>query len=69
MIAVERMLSRIEKNTVVEILFSNGGACCSSQSDYMSDKEVTETKNNIVKLIRIRAKAHLEELQKEFNDL
>lgn len=55
---------------MVEITFNNGGYGCGSiESDYISDKEVSEIKNNLVKLIRMRAEARLEELKKEFTAL
>lgn len=67
---VEKMLNRIEKKeAVVDITFNNGGGCCSCQSDYFSDTEVTAIKNNITKQIRLRAQTRLAELQKEFENL
>ena len=68
---VEKMLSRIEsKDAVVEITFNNDGyGCCSCQSDYLSDAEVTAIKANITEQIRLRAQARLHELQKEFDNL
>lgn len=71
MACVEKMLTLIEKDiTVVEITFNNGGyGCGSTHCDYISEKEVAETKDNIIKLIRLRAQARLAELQKEFDNL
>lgn len=68
---VEKMLNRIEKKeAVVDITFSNGNyGCCSCQSDYLSDDEVTAIKTNITKQIRLRAQTRLAELQKEFENL
>lgn len=68
---VEKMLNRIEKKeSVVDITFSNGNyGCCSCQSDYLSDEEVTAIKANITDQIRLRAQARLHELQKEFDNL
>lgn len=68
---VEKVLNRIEnKDTMVEILFNNSGYGCGSiGSEYISDKEVSEIKSNLVKLIRVRAEARLEELKKEFTNL
>lgn len=68
---IEKMLKRIEKkDTMVEITFNNAGYGCGSiESDYISDKEVSEIKSNIIKLIRMRAEARLEELKKEFSIL
>lgn len=68
---VEKILNRIEKKeAVVDITFSNGNyGCCSCQSDYLLDDEVTAIKANITEQIRLRAHARLAELQKEFNDL
>ena len=66
----ENMLRRIEKNAVIEISFNNGGyGCCSCQSDYLSDDEVTAIKTNITEQIRLRAQTRLAELQKEFENL
>lgn len=63
---VEKVLNRIEKkDTMVEIMFNNSGYGCGSiGSDYISDKEVSEIKSNLVKLIRVRAETRLEELKK-----
>lgn len=71
MAIVEKMLDRIEKKeAVVDITFSNGNyGCCSCQSDYLSDDEVTAIKANITEQIRLRAQARLAELQKEFDNL
>lgn len=71
MAVVEKMLNRIEKKeAVVDITFSNGNyGCCSCQSDYLSDDEVTAIKTNITEQIRLRAQARLAELQKEFDNL
>lgn len=68
---VEKVLNRIEKkDTMVEIMFNNSGYGCSSiESEYISDKEVSEIKSNLVKLIRVRAETRLEELKKEFTNL
>ena len=67
---VEKMLRRVEKEAVIEISFNNGGyGCCSCQSDYLSDAEVTAIKNNITEQIRLRAQTRLVELQKEFDNL
>ena len=68
---VEKMLNRIEKKeAVVDITFSNGNyCCCSCQSDYLSDDEVTAIKTNITEQIRLRAQTRLAELQKEFENL
>ena len=68
---VEKMLNRIEKKEeVVDITFSNGNyCCCSCQSDYLSDDEVTAIKTNITEQIRLRAQTRLAELQKEFENL
>lgn len=68
---VEKMLNRIEKKeAVVDITFNNGGyGCCSCQSDYLSNTEVTAIKNNITEQIRLRAQTRLVELQKEFDNL
>lgn len=68
---VEKMLNRIEKKgAVVDITFSNGNyGCCSCQSDYISDDEVTAIKTNITEQIRLRAQTRLAELQKEFDNL
>lgn len=68
---VEKMLNRIEKKeAVVDITFSNGAyGCCSCQSDYLSDEEVTAIKANITVQIRLRAQARFAELQKEFDNL
>lgn len=66
----EYMLKRIETDAAVEITFSNGNYdCCSCQSDYLSEEEVTAIKNNITEQIRLRAQARLHELQKEFDNL
>ena len=66
----ENMLRRVEKEAVIEISFNNGGyGCCSCQSDYLSDAEVTAIKNNITEQIRLRAQTRLVELQKEFDNL
>lgn len=71
MAVVEKTLNRIEKKeAVVDITFSNGNyGCCSCQSDYLSDDEVTAIKTNITEQIRLRAQARLAELQKEFDNL
>ena len=67
---VEKMLRHVEKEAVIEISFNNGGyGCCSCQSDYLSDAEVTAIKNNITEQIRLRAQTRLVELQKEFDNL
>lgn len=68
---VEKTLNRIEKKeAVVDITFSNGNyGCCSCQSNYLSDDEVTAIKTNITEQIRLRAQARLHELQKEFENL
>lgn len=68
---VEKMLNRIEKKgAVVDITFSNGNCgCCSCQSDYLSDDEVTAIKTNITEQIRLRAQTRLAELQKEYENL
>lgn len=68
---VEKTLNRIEKKeAVVDITFSNSTyGCCSCQSDYLSDEEVTAIKANITDQIRLRAQARLAELQKEFDNL
>lgn len=68
---VEKVLNRIEKKeAVVDITFSNANyGCCSCQSDYLSDDEVTAIKTNITEQIRLRAQARLAELQKEFDNL
>ena len=67
---VEKMLRRVEKEAVIEISFNNGGyGCCSCQSDYLSDAEVTAIKNNITEQIRLRAQTRLVELQKKFDNL
>lgn len=68
---VEKMLNRIEKKVaVVDITFSNGNyGCCSCQSNYLSDEEVTAIKTNITEQIRLRAQTRLAELQKEFDYL
>lgn len=68
---IEKMLSRIEnKEAVVDITFSNGNyGCCSCQSNYLSDDEVTAIKTNITEQIRLRAQTRLAELQKEFENL
>lgn len=68
---VEKTLNRIEKKeAVVDITFSNGNyGCCSCQSDYLSDDEVTAIKTNITEQIRLRAQTRLAELQKEFENL
>ena len=66
----ENMLRRVEKEAVIEISFNNGGyGCCSCQSNYLSDAEVTAIKTNITEQIRLRAQARLVELQKEFDNL
>ena len=66
----ENMLRRVEKEAVIEISFNNGGyGCCSWQSDYLSDAEVTAIKNNITEQIRLRAQTRLVELQKKFDNL
>ena len=66
----ENMLRRVEKEAVIEISFNNGGyGCCSCQSKYLSAEEVATIKANITEQIRLRAQAHLHELQKEFNNL
>lgn len=68
---VEMMLNLIDKKeAVVDITFSNGTyCCCSCQSDYLSDEEVTAIKANITDQIRLRAQARLAKLQKEFDNL
>lgn len=68
---VEKTLNRIEKKeAVVDITFGNGNyGCCSCQSDYLSDDEVTAIKTNITEQIRLRAQTRLAELQKEFENL
>lgn len=71
MAVVEKTLNRIEKKeAVVDITFSNSNyGCCSCQSDYLSDDEVTAIKTNITEQIRLRAQARLAELQKKFDNL
>lgn len=67
---IDRMLVILEKDVAVEINFNNGGySCCSNKSDYISDEEVDEIKNNITSLIRLRAEALKDELEKEFFNL
>lgn len=69
---VNSMLRLIEnkKQPVVEITFNNGNyGCCSCQSDYLSDDEVTAIRTNLTEQIRLRAQTRLAELQKEFDNL
>ena len=67
---VERILSVAEKNKGVDLSFSLGSFCCSSLGNpFISSEEVDDMKRNINELIRMRAQARLNELQKEFDNL
>lgn len=67
---VERILNVAEKNKAVDLSFSLGGFCCSSLGNpFISPEEVDDMKRNINELIRMRAQARLDELQKEFDNL
>lgn len=52
----DAILNILEKGHAVDISFNNGGYSCTSYtSDYLSEDEVAEVKDNITKLIRMRA--------------
>lgn len=67
---MKTLLNSVERVNAVEILFANcNSSCCSSESLMISPEEVNDFKSNITELIRMRAEARLEELEKEFNNL
>ncbi len=67
---VEKLMNVAGDNNVVDVLFSLGGYCCSSLGNpFISAEEVYDIKRNINELIRMRAQARLDELQKEFDNL
>lgn len=66
----DSMLNILDKGCAVDISFNNGGySCCSNSSNFLSDEEVNEIKNNISNLIRECVQAQKDELEKEFNNL
>lgn len=73
---MERMVEILEENMAVEIKFENGGffdngglGCRYTHSEFISDEEIDEFKNNITSLIRQRVDTRKDQLEKEFSDL
>ena len=66
---VERLMNVAEKGKAVELSFSLGNHCCSAFNAFVSPEEADDIKRNINELIRMRAQARIDELQKEFDNL
>lgn len=68
--SIERMLDKLEKGHVVELSFNYCGWGISAlPHPLLSEEELSDITNNIVKLICMRAEARLDQLKKEFENL